>query len=42
MRIEWVSGWRSTLTEAEGRGERGGKMGDLWRGNPGSRISLEV
>jgi hypothetical protein len=33
VRLEWVSGWRNTLIEAKYRGERGGGMGDLWRGN---------
>jgi hypothetical protein len=28
-----VSGWRSTLIEAEGREERREEMGNLWRGN---------
>jgi hypothetical protein len=28
VRIEWVSGWRSTLIETKGRGEREDGMGD--------------
>jgi len=26
-----MSGWRSTLIEAEGKGARGDRMGVLWR-----------
>jgi hypothetical protein len=29
VRQEWVSGWRGTLIEAEGRGKRGDGMGGL-------------
>jgi hypothetical protein len=29
VRQEWVSGWRSTLIEAKGRGKRGDGMGGV-------------
>jgi hypothetical protein len=33
VRLEWESGWRTTLIEAKGRGERGDEIEGLWRGN---------
>jgi hypothetical protein len=33
VRQEWVNGWKSTLLELKGKGERGNGMRGLWRGN---------
>jgi hypothetical protein len=40
VRWEWVSRWRSTLTEAGGRGEK--RDGRLWRANWKGSISFEM
>jgi hypothetical protein len=42
VRQEWVNGWRSTLIEANERGERGMGLGGSVEGKPGGGISFEM
>jgi hypothetical protein len=42
VRWEWVNGWRSTLIEANGSGERGDEMEELVERNPESGLSFEM